>query len=172
MYFGIAKGQCQSNSLSSLQSCRLFVCLEECNEKGYALYCAAPTGLAERERDHKLWLANKANRLQQGLGDPAHFIKLYYINDIHAGTKFSSLKRSSAQNRHSQDRNRIHCPRDRHRLHALNQKTTVRNGDPHKSENDLGSRSPLCMHCLWHLASAYHPELHATFGNLPEPTER
>ena len=43
----------------------------------------------ERERDfYKLWLANKANRLRQGLDDPAHFIKLYHKNDIHAGTKF------------------------------------------------------------------------------------
>lgn len=62
----------------------------------------------ERERNfYKLWLANKANRLRQGLDDPAHFIKLYHINDIHAGTKFvhSSLMRSSARNQHSQNRN-------------------------------------------------------------------
>ena len=41
----------------------------------------------ERERFYKLWLANKANRLRQGLDDLAHFIKLFHINDIHAGTK-------------------------------------------------------------------------------------
>ena len=36
---------------------------------------------------YKLWLANKANGLRQGLSDLAPFIKVFHTSGIHAGTK-------------------------------------------------------------------------------------
>ena len=49
-----------------------------------------------REREISQALASQQGKsLAARLDDPAHFIKLFYINDIHAGTKFvhSSLIR-------------------------------------------------------------------------------